>query len=99
MFRFDLLATDRVYWTDRQTGRIERAGLDGSDRTVLLAGVVPAGIAVDRLGARIYWTEQAPARIRRAGLDGGQIEDLVTVGLVEPDDIEHVADTINGFFR
>ena len=24
-----LLAADRVYWTDRQTGRIERAGIYG----------------------------------------------------------------------
>ena len=92
---------ERLYVTDEHTNRITVFGPSGKflakwgtpgNAQGELSG--PAGIAVDRLGGRIYWTEQAPARIRRAGLDGGQIEDLVTAGLVEPDDIE--LDTLRG---
>jgi sugar lactone lactonase YvrE len=82
------VAGDRVYWTDTGARRIESADLTGLNRVTVVRDVAASGIAVDAVGRRIYWTELSPPRVRSADLEGGDIRDLVTAGLVDPDDIE-----------
>jgi probable HAF family extracellular repeat protein len=52
---------------------------------------MPVGVAVDESDQKVYWTDGYGRRIQRAELfyDGGatNVEDLITSGLVEPQDI------------
>jgi sugar lactone lactonase YvrE len=70
------------------SGMIERYNLDGSGWERLIFDLAyPQGIALD-LGARkMYWTNTdynfGTAKIQRADLDGSNIEDVVSVGLVD----------------
>ena len=59
-----------VYWTNRDTGTIGRASLDGTNQNpaFITTGGTPCGVAVD--GAHVYWTDQASDTIGRAPLDG-----------------------------
>ncbi|XP_066511705.1 very low-density lipoprotein receptor-like [Hoplias malabaricus] len=66
-----------MFWTE--TGdkpEIERAGMDGSDRQVLVQDSVqwPVGLAVDLLQERLYWTDEKLHCIGSAALDGGSIK-------------------------
>ena len=71
----------RMYWTDRETDRIRRANLDGSQAEDFVAtgAAYTLALALDLAGGKLYWTQGRPNKIRRANLDGSQIEDLVTV--------------------
>src|SRR6267143_880014 len=71
-----------MYWTDFNTGKIERANLDGSARQVLVTGSTgnPHGIVLDVAHNHMYWTEYGADTseghsIRRANLDGTNIVD------------------------
>ena len=78
----------RMYWTDKGTGKIQRANLDGSnveDLVTRTQGLTePHGITLDVAGGKMYWTDKGTGKIQRANLDGSNIEDLVTQGLREP---------------
>jgi hypothetical protein len=72
----------QIFWTNTDTGTIQRANLDGSGSVTVLSGLtVPLGLDVDVAGGKIYWTENIPGsdtgKIRRANLDGTDIQDLV----------------------
>jgi sugar lactone lactonase YvrE len=71
-------AVPKIYWTEAEFGKIERAKLDGSGVEDVLMGLgQPIGIAVDSSLGSMYWTEQFPPRIRRANLEGGFVADLI----------------------
>ncbi|VDM24827.1 unnamed protein product [Toxocara canis] len=50
-----------IFWTDwGVNARIERAGMDGNDRTILISGDSikwPNGLALDILEQRVYWAD------------------------------------------
>ena len=74
----------KMYWTDYETDRIERANLDGTGREALITTGLdgPVGIAIH--GGKMYWVEQGTDRIERANLDGTGREALITTGLDRP---------------
>ena len=80
------VAGGKMYWTDFETAKIQRANLDGSNvQDLVTRGLSqPDGIALDVAGGKMYWTEQGTDKIRRANLDGSGMEDLVTTGLSHP---------------
>jgi sugar lactone lactonase YvrE len=72
-------AAGQMYWTDFIGGTIERAGLDGTGRQVLVSGLTnPHGIALDLANSQMYWAEYGGHSIRRANLDGTNIVNIVT---------------------
>ena len=66
----------KMYWTDFDSGTIQRANLDGSRKETLVSEDAPFGIALDVAGGKMYWT--GGYGIRRANLDGSQRETLVS---------------------
>ncbi|XP_078694382.1 low-density lipoprotein receptor-related protein 2-like isoform X1 [Branchiostoma floridae x Branchiostoma belcheri] len=66
-----------IYWTERNSGTISVARLDGSFRKVLLSGLVqPRGVAVHPEQRLLYWTETG--RIVRSTLAGTDKEVIVS---------------------
>ena len=79
----------KMYWTDADTGKIQRANLDGFNSNIetLVSGLsAPKGIALDVSDGKMYWTDADTGKIQRSNLDGSNIEDLIT-GLQWPNDI------------
>ena len=76
----------KMYWTDVDTNKIQRANLDGSGVEDLgTSGLrAPSAIALDLAGGKMYWTDWGTEKIQRANLDGSGVEDLVTSGLSIP---------------
>lgn len=79
-------AVDQIYWTDHfkqgfaPTGQIERAGLDGQNRTTLVTGLHdPDGLALDMVYRKMYWADSSASVIQRADLSGKNVETLVTL--------------------
>jgi DNA-binding beta-propeller fold protein YncE len=79
---------NKMYWTDADTDKIQRANLDGSNvEDLVTAGLqFPEDIAVDCAGGKMYWTDWFAAKIQRANLDGSNVDDLLTAadGLQHP---------------
>ncbi|XP_018524761.1 very low-density lipoprotein receptor isoform X1 [Lates calcarifer] len=68
-----------MFWTE--TGnvvKIERAGMDGSERTAVVNSSLgwPGGVAVDTISDRVYWTDERLRAIGSATLDGDDIQIL-----------------------
>lgn len=67
-----------VFWTDwGSEPKIERAGLDGCDRTPIIKEphvYWPNGITIDHSNNHIFWCDGRLNTISRANLDGSQIE-------------------------
>ncbi|KAK7483333.1 hypothetical protein BaRGS_00025393, partial [Batillaria attramentaria] len=64
-----------MFWTDvgdkDNTGKIERANYDGTDRRTLVSlEPVPNGLALDLQNKRLYWVDALSERIESIGLDG-----------------------------
>ena len=78
--------TPKMYWADRDTKKIQRANLDGTQvENLITTGLVePRGLALDVGQGKMYWTDSGTDKIQRANLDGSQIENLVTAGLDFP---------------
>jgi DNA-binding beta-propeller fold protein YncE len=81
-----------VYWTnmgptfDVANGSIERARLDGTERTVIVptgATRTPKQLRVDKAAGQIYWCDREGMRLMRASLDGSAMETLVSTGDAE----------------
>jgi hypothetical protein len=87
-------AAGHIYWTNMGStpavndGAIERADLDGDNRTVIVPpGVTytPKQIQVDKANGKLYWCDREGMRVMRANLDGSQIETLVQTGKGDTD--------------
>ena len=61
-----------MYWSDwGSDGRIEKAGMDGSQRASIVTGVTwPNGLSIDFARDRLYWTDAAAKTIEHCDLDG-----------------------------
>jgi DNA-binding beta-propeller fold protein YncE len=78
-------AKGHFYWTDmgvpnRNDGKIERADLDGRNRTTIIpegATHTPKQLHLDSKNRKLYWSDREGMRVMRANLDGSQIETLV----------------------
>jgi len=85
---------EHVYWTNmgvapgRNDGSIERADLDGSNRTFIVAPggtFTPKQLHLDKANGKLYWSDREGMRVMRANLDGSQVETLVQTGTGEVD--------------
>ncbi|KAH8678323.1 hypothetical protein BX600DRAFT_451901 [Xylariales sp. PMI_506] len=90
-------ARGHIYWTNmgysfqNDDGSIERANLDGSDRTT----IVPAGkhvglftpkqITLATRSQKLYWCDREGMKVMRCNLDGSDIEVLVSTGSTAED--------------
>ncbi len=78
----------KIYWTDRSAGKIQRANLDGSNVEDILTGLsAPTGIDVDVETDKLYWTSDGTGRVRRANLDGSNLQDIAVSNVDSPRDI------------
>jgi hypothetical protein len=84
----------QIYWTNMGSsprandGSIERADIDGKNRTVVVPpGVIftPKQIQLDKKNGKLYWCDREGMRVMRSNLDGAQIETLVEAGRGEAD--------------
>jgi DNA-binding beta-propeller fold protein YncE len=82
-----------IYWTNmgdpsRDNGSIERADLDGGNRTIIISpGVTftPKQIHFDKEGRKLYWSDREGMRVMRSNLDGSEVETLVETGRGDED--------------
>lgn len=66
-----------LFWADYgQNPKIERAFLDGANRTVLVTSgiITPRGLALDHRNGYIYWVDDSLDMIARVRPDGGETE-------------------------
>lgn len=74
-----------IYWTNMgnpkaNDGSIERADLDGGNRTTIVppgATFTPKQLTLDKKGRKVYWSDREGMRVMRVNFDGSQIETLV----------------------
>ena len=61
-----------IYWCDAKLDRIEKAGIDGSNRQVVTDNNLPHPFGFSLLGDFLYWTDWQDRNIQRADkADGG----------------------------
>ena len=71
--------TPKIYWTDWNGGKIQRANLDGTGIEDLVTGLKGSDSIVLDLGAKkMYWSATEAGKIQRANLDGTGVEDLIS---------------------
>jgi hypothetical protein len=84
----------QIYWTNMGSspsaddGSIERADIDGTNRTVVVppgGTFTPKQIQLDKKNGKLYWCDREGMRVMRSNLDGAQIETLVEAGRGEAD--------------
>ncbi|XP_025087886.1 low-density lipoprotein receptor-related protein 4-like isoform X3 [Pomacea canaliculata] len=76
-----------LFWTDwGNTPKIERAGMDGSLRTVIANTSVfwPNGLTLDYASERLYWADAKHHVIESAALDGSNRRIVINQGLPHP---------------
>jgi sugar lactone lactonase YvrE len=74
------VAAGHIYWTNMgvpnlNDGSIERAGLDGGDRKIIIPrGVTftPKQLHLEKESRKLYWCDREGMRVMRADLDGGR---------------------------
>ena len=74
-----------IYWTNmgvpnRNDGSIERADLDGRNRTTIVPDggtFTPKQLHLEKKAGKLYWCDREGMRVMRANLDGSMIETLV----------------------
>lgn len=62
-----------MYWTDwGENAKLERAGMDGSNRLVLISNNLgwPNGLAVDKAGSQLLWADAHT----EVGIGFGEVE-------------------------
>jgi DNA-binding beta-propeller fold protein YncE len=81
-------ATQHMYWTDRATGSVMRADLDGNDVQTIVTGTESMrALAIDFEHERIFWSETTSglnSRILTAHLDGSGIQTIVSGTPIPP---------------
>jgi sugar lactone lactonase YvrE len=78
-------AAGHIYWTDmgvpnRNDGTIERADIDGKNRTTIVppgGTFTPKQLHLEKRSGKLYWSDREGMRVMRCNLDGSQIETLV----------------------
>jgi hypothetical protein len=81
-----------IYWTNmgvpnRNDGSIERADLDGRNRTTIVpqgGTFTPKQLQHDKEHDKLYWCDREGMRVMRANLDGTNIETLVDTSHGDP---------------
>ncbi len=84
--------TGHIYWTNmgvpnQNDGSIERADLDGGNRTTIVSKgstFTPKQLCIDKRNAKLYWSDREGMRVMRANLDGSKIETLVDASHGDP---------------
>jgi hypothetical protein len=87
------VAAGHIYWTNMgvpnvNDGSIERAGLDGGDRKIIIPrGVTftPKQLHLEKESRKLYWCDREGMRVMRADLDGTNVETLVQTGAGDDD--------------
>ena len=82
-----------IYWTNmgipsENDGSIERASLDGRQRTLIVPrGVTftPKQLHLDKENGKLYWCDREGMRVMRANIDGSRVETLVETGRGDAD--------------
>jgi hypothetical protein len=82
-----------IYWTNMgepkaNDGSIERADLDGGNRTVIVppgGTFTPKQIHLEKRSGKLYWCDREGMRVMRANLDGTKVETLVQTGQGDDD--------------
>src|SRR5262245_5924237 len=82
-----------IYWTNmgipsKNDGSIERADLDGTNRTMIVppGGThTPKQLHLEKESGHLYWGDREGMRIMRCRLDGSALETLVQTGDAERD--------------
>ena len=82
-----------IYWTDMgvpnlNDGCIERADLDGRNRTIIIpegGTFTPKQIHLDKKNGKLYWCDREGMRVMRSNIDGSNIETLVQTGQGDSD--------------
>src|SRR4051794_24056557 len=77
-----------IYWTNmgvpnQNDGSIERADLDGKNRTTIIppgGTFTPKQLHLEKTSGKIYWCDREGMRVMRCNLDGSQVETLVQTG-------------------
>lgn len=70
-----------MYWSDwGLVPKIERAGMDGSQRSSLINQklIWPNGLAIDHSRGRLYWADGGTKAIEYASLDGSGRQVLIS---------------------
>jgi hypothetical protein len=82
------VAAGHIYWTNMgvpnlDDGSIERADIDGKNRTV----IVPVGnthtpkqLILEKASGKLYWCDREGMRVMRCNLDGSRLETLIEAG-------------------
>ena len=79
------VAAGHLYWTNMggpklNDGSIERADLDGRNRTTIVpqgGTFTPKQIQLEKKSRKLYWCDREGMRVMRSDLDGSNIETLV----------------------
>jgi sugar lactone lactonase YvrE len=82
-----------IYWTDMgipnvNDGSIERADLDGQNRTMIVppgGTFTPKQLHLDSKNGKLYWSDREGMRVMRSNLDGSKVETLVQNGQGDED--------------
>ena len=85
--------TGHIYWTDMgipnvNDGSIERADLDGQNRTMIVppgGTFTPKQLHLDSKNGKLYWSDREGMRVSRSNLDGSKVETLVQNGQGDED--------------
>ena len=74
-----------IYWTNMghpksNNGSIERADLDGQNRTTIVpegGTFTPKQLLLEKASGKLYWGDREGMRVMRSNIDGSQIETLI----------------------
>jgi DNA-binding beta-propeller fold protein YncE len=86
------VAAGHIYWTNMgnpkaDDGSIERADLDGRNRTTIVGQggtFTPKQLQLEKNSGMLYWCDREGMRLMRANLDGSDIETLVDTSKGDP---------------
>ena len=86
------VAAGHIYWTNMgvpklNDGSIERADLDGRNRTTIVpqgGTFTPKQLQLEKKSQKLYWCDREGMRVMRANLDGSSIETIVDTSKGDP---------------